>query len=669
MANPFLDSDVQEPKKNPFLDITPESTSKTTEKPGFLERTSTDMLKRANEGADAIVAYRNKEQGLPATALDLVGKMGAGTVGDIIGETGKSAVNATPEFIKKPVGEFLNTEGKFLAETPVGKAGIEAARQGAEAYDKWAKANPNAARHVESAVDITSLYPGGKAADSAAKGVGVAAKELGAVAKKGGEVIGPSLEKGGNSLIARAAKQAKEAKDKYLHDLISPKETQSVKEANVGRTEEKGLFRQKQVIPTAREKEIAETVGKVEGVSHKNSLQGNYNAIAKANKAEGNALMKSLESKDIPVDSKEFGEKLQETMTELGKHPYIVGDAEKSAQKVMDGMVSIAAKNPMSVSGLLKTRREFDQWVERLKGEGIFTPKKDDPVTSAVHKIRQTLNDYVESKVPDVNYKASLRKQSNLYRAMDNLEIKAAGEGKNSLSRAWQKAMALVPGKNLLEKEGALGVAGGGALLASHLGVPLAAPAAVGGLGYGAYKAATSPTAKKILGSAMSKTGQMIGKEKPLLKLTYQPKTDYVVGRDAVAKQVNPMHDAVMQATRERMNKLGLTSDILHAQDLNTIHEMEKKYGQSELGKFVKANKNEPIMGKVWEVPQTEYSGEIKQAWDSHQVPLADMILSSRKAAEELSKITGKPQVGSLGEAMYSAVKSPIADAAEAITP
>lgn len=684
-------SKKQLPDKNnsPVFDFSKKQVPQ-SEAPGFGRRVADDITKRANEGADAIVSYNNNEQGLTMTGLDLAGKMGAGTIGDIMKEGGKGIADTIPKGIKDiastvegftPIGQIKDA-GKAILNTDIGKAGVKAAQQGKEAYDSWAKNNPNAARHVEAATDIAALLPGGKAASE-----GILAT------KEGVQSAGPLLEKGGAALTKAAEVQKTEAKDKFLHDLISPKETPSVKEANVGRTEEKGLFRQKYVVPTAREKEIAQTVGSIEGVSPKNSLQGNYTAIAKENRTEAKNLMKALEDKDIPVDSKELGEKLQETMTDLGKHPYIVGDAEKSAQRVMDGMVSLASKNPMTVSGLLKTRKEFDQWVERLKGEGIFTPKKDDPVTAAVHKIRQTLNDYVESKVPDVNYKASLRKQSNLYRAMDNLEIKAAGEGKNSISRTWQKAMNLIPGKNLLEKEGALGVGGGAMLLGSHFGVPMALPAAAGAGAYGLYKGATSPIVKKALGSVLSKTGQVIGKEKPLLRLTYQPKTDYIVGKDAVAEKANPLHNSVMDKTRERMNSLGLTSDVLHAQDLNVIRDLEQKYGQSELGKFVVANKNEPLMGKVWEIPQTEYSqnavnklmrnsawsnldkmqkerisSEIKQAWDSHQVTLADMIMSSRQAAKELAQATGENKIGGLGESLTQAA-SPIGNAVKAITP
>lgn len=686
---PYDFGDIAEPvvksSKYDFGDVAEpldkSASPKVKEPPGFFSRVGEDLSKRGETAKDIYSQGVHGKLQPIETGYDIVGKTVGGGVGDVIGEAGKSVWDNAPRIIKAPLETIGNVVSIEANMSPEIQKGVKAAKSGVAVYQKWAKENSRAAQALEATGDFVGLFPPTEAA-----------KAVAPVLKEGIQSAAPGLEKAGAALTKRAGEQALEAKNKYLHGLTTPEETLRVREANVGRTEEKGFLRQKEVTPTAREKEVVGEVGKIEGVSHRNSFQRNYNAIAKVNKAEAEGLMKTLEGKDIPVDSEEFGQKLQGAMTELSQHPYIVGDAEKSAQKVMDGMVAIAAKNPMTVSGLLKTRRDFDNWVERLKGEGIFTPKKDDPVTAAVHKIRQTLNDHIEDKVPDVHYKASLRKQSNLYRAMDNIEIKAAKEGKNSLSRAWKKAMDLVPGKNLLEKEGALGVGGGALALGSHFGVPLVIPAAVGGTGYGLYKAATSPTAKKILGSVLSKTGQAIGKEKPLLRLEYKPNIDFTVGKNTLPVKTNPLHNAVMDQTRERLKNLGLTTDILSVQDINTIRKLEQKYGQSEFSKFIIANKNEPLMGRVWEVPQTEYSqavidkllnrnlerkldraqiaklnAETAQAWNSHQVTTADMVLSRAEAAKELSKIKGKPQIGSLGEALIGAARNPVGDAVQGV--
>lgn len=196
-------------------------------------------------------------------------------------------------------------------------------------------------------------------------------------------------------------------------------------------------------------------------------------------------------------------------------------------------------------------------------------------------------------------------------------------------------------------------------------------------------KALTSPDVEEMA----KKLGYVMTVEpaKPLLRLTYKPSpsnAEISVNTEGAAKIVPEAEQKSTNQARERMKNLGFDPGILRAQDLNAIRSMEEKYGQSELGKFVIANKNEPIMGRAWEVPHTEYSqdtvdkmmrnsawqkldkdnkakinAEIEQAWNSHQVTIADMILSARQAAAELAKAKREPlKTTSVGHALLNAV-------------
>jgi hypothetical protein len=177
-------------------------------------------------------------------------------------------------------------------------------------------------------------------------------------------------------------------------------------------------------------------------------------------------------------------------------------------------------------------------------------------------------------------------------------------------------------------------------------------------------KALTSPDAEKIA----AKLGYVKPEEpaKPILRLTYTPKDPEIISGRSGNKIATPAEQHVMDQTRARMKSLGIDMGILRAQDLNVIRQMEQKYGQSELGKFIIANKNEPILGRVWEVPDTEYSKatvdrmlrdsnwnklssankekidtEVKAAWESGKVTVADMIMSAKQAAKELAEAKG----------------------------
>lgn len=248
--------------------------SKTESPPGFGQRVVDDITKRANEGADAIVAYRNNEQGLPATALDLAGKMGAGTIGDIMKEGGKGIADTIPKGIKDiastiegytPIGT-IKSAGKAILNTDIGKAGVKAAQQGKEAYDSWAKNNPNAARHVEAAVDIAALLPGGKATSEAAPYLGEGAEALVKGAGKSAEAM---------AAPAKVLKEGFDARTPEVLDKVTAKMNEqgdmafkAMRKAGVRIIPEKS-----QQIADSIESELATETGKNDPALHQGTLK------------------------------------------------------------------------------------------------------------------------------------------------------------------------------------------------------------------------------------------------------------------------------------------------------------------------------------------------------------------------------------------------------------
>ena len=91
------------------------------------------------------------------------------------------------------------------------------------------------------------------------------------------------------------------------------------------------------------------------------------------------------------------------------------------------------------------------------------------------------------------------------------MEAKAAAESPNALARTWQKALDMIPGKNMLEKEGALGVGGTAAYMAGSAGLPIAIPAGAGLGAYGLYKGVTSPFMQNLVGQGLTKGGKALG--------------------------------------------------------------------------------------------------------------------------------------------------------------
>lgn len=307
-------------------------------------------------------------------------------------------------------------------------------------------------------------------------------------------VAGPAIKeaKVGEKLIKSGENLAATQRADFVKDLVSPKKTKAVKEAQVGRTTEKGLLKTKSVEPTPLEKEIAEEVNKLP-VHRGQSLQGNYNTIAKAYSAEAERLQASLEKRHVPISMDEVQAASDKMVSDLQKNMYVSGAGEASALKVVSLMqkavLDTAVKDgEITAANLLQARKDFDAVITEQKTAKIFDPSVDSPASIAVQHVRQAVNDLIESKIPG-EYKPSLKKQFLLHRAMDNLEEKAAGEANNAVTRGIDKYGKYIPSKNPVAK--AVG----------------AVPVAVGAGAYGAAKALTGATARKVAGHALEGLG------------------------------------------------------------------------------------------------------------------------------------------------------------------
>lgn len=329
-----------------------------------------------------------------------------------------------------------------------------------------------------------------------------------AVLKPVSELVGTALSKTGSALSDAGDAQALARKTNFVQDLITPKVTPTVAADQFSRSTEQGLLRNRVVEPTPQEQAITNTVSQLP-VSPNKSMLANYNIISDANTKEATDLIAKLKTNNVPIDLGDVQDTISNSVNELRQNPFVTGDGENAALKVVNVMNKAILDNTaedgtVTASGLLQARKDFDGMIKAQKGGKIFDPVLDSPTSIAVQNMRQSVNNLIESKVPDAGFKASLQKQSNLYRAMDNIETKGASEAPNLLSRTTQKVADLIPGKGLITK---------GAVLATGATGAAMAPVATGlGLaGYGGYKVATSPLLKQVVGKTLSTAGSALG--------------------------------------------------------------------------------------------------------------------------------------------------------------
>jgi len=286
---------------------------------------------------------------------------------------------------------------------------------------KYAEEHPEQAKDVKNLVDIAVLK-GGKS-----------------IEKPISKTVGKATEKVGVGLIKSGEKIAQTEKQSFVRDLIKPVQTKAVKESQVARTTEtgKGIFKKSIIAPTKAELASEKVVSTIKGVEKSKTVQQNFNTIKKSNIEEALRLENSIKANEFQVPKGETLLRIERAGNNLLESPLITGDAEKTAQKLITGAKKFIEKNPETGSGVLKARKQYDIWVRSQK-PSVFDAKADSAFTLANREIRSAMNNLLEERASSLGIKESLKKQSSLFNALENLTPKAAIEADSAIGRTMQ---------------------------------------------------------------------------------------------------------------------------------------------------------------------------------------------------------------------------------------
>lgn len=467
----------------------------------FFERFGEDLKTRWGEqGAEIINAAVRGEQHFGSTALQLVGKVGAGSVMDFIGEAiisgGRGLSAITPDDLRDWTKENATKAGIFLLQTDMGQKGLEAARQGIAKWQEFADEHPVHARNIESIVNIGMLVTPvkGKPKTSSPTLIG-----------RFGERVGRSGRR--SEVKNRRA---------FIEGLVLPQQTKKVRREQVAwltkngrsrpRTTETPILRKKQVALTPAQAASAREVARVSGVSSNKTLQGNYNAIAAQVEKKAAGLQGSLD--DMGTRGSYFTNEFEaavrnNVLARLRESPALVGNAETSAKRVIEMAVKIAMEEKKTLGGLLRTRKRLDGWVRAHKPKILEDGAVHSAMTSAVREVRREINDFIDARAGNIRVQQSLSQQSSLLRAMDDLADKAADEATSVVARAVQNAIKIIPVRNELVAGLSLFFGLGGLGAAAAFMPFVQTMLLTAGITYGTKRVVMSPNTRKGLGKVI----------------------------------------------------------------------------------------------------------------------------------------------------------------------
>lgn len=475
---------------------------------GLIGRIGEDLSGRIESSLESVGRDRGLLNNLLARGSGLTQFQVAGDVAgaglDVIGEAGSAAIGKVGELAQKIAPETSATVSDFvsakaeeftdfaadklnaLAQTEIGQLGIEAAQDTAEAWQAFSDEHPTVAADIADTV--------GAAGNIAL----VLAPVKGA--PKGGGAIGPKQP----GLLGRAVgaldKSVITKQKGFIDDLVKPLSIKKVRESEIKRSVEgKGFFGGRTVTPSSFEAEIAGTVGKVAGVKQSNTLLQNLNSIQTGLTNEAENLTTLLKGSNVKIPRPNTKRTMETVLAKLKSDSLLVGDAAKTGEKVFDKARKLLLSNPNTPAGVLKSRKQLDAWVKK-QSTRAFDPKTENALSVSLGEIRQSMNDIISNSVPNIAVKESLKKQTNLFRAIDNIAPKAAKEAQTAIGRMAASISKELGITNILDPKMTL------ALSALGLGA-IASPtsAAVAGAGVLAVKGAKSAVTSKASKQAVSK--------------------------------------------------------------------------------------------------------------------------------------------------------------------
>lgn len=482
-------------------------------KKGFISSVQSNIANRGANIADIGESVNQGNIGKARGTLRVAGQL-AGSITDVVGETISGAYRLLPDFLENKI----ESGARSILQTPAGQAGIKALHSGYDSYQNWKSNNPELAADLESVVNIAAILPIGKGVQMAEKGL---------------------MTRAGETAIESGIAKQTLTRESFIKDLLNPEQTKLVKESQVSRTTESGFgpFKISTIAPDRKQIAAMDEVAKIEGVSSSKTLQGNYNTIRAANTLEAENLKQALIANDFSFPKKELVSRLNATKAKLLESPAIVGDEEKIASKLIDEIQRRLNLTKAKGSELLQIRKDFDNWVESQKGSSVFDPSKENAFTLSNREIRQTINTFLDENAPTVGVRESLRKQSNLFNALDTVKVKAAVEADTAFKRTLQKIGQILGTKSKIV-QGIAAAVGIGGLGAAATFAPPAAGAMVGGwLIYKGGQLILHPQVRILLGDALKTL------DKPITRFGTTKKVLGIQAAKAEIEQLLQMYD------------------------------------------------------------------------------------------------------------------------------
>ena len=376
---------------------------------------------------DPSMLLRTAGEGLVPLVTEPI-SAGIEIAGRSILEGGRSLLEVIPDNYERQLAKTWEQATSALKDTPVYAAGLSALNSGIDTYTTFKTDFPDAARDIESVINIAEIYK---------------LPQYKSPVNTNQTVFGKWSEE----QDLRAAELRGMPTRNFLNDLITPKDTPSSRAERLDqKVQTEGLFNRNVYLNTPEEDEMLDVLFNIPEVSKKNTLVGNYNAIGKDIAKKGNILEEQLtKASFVKINVKELKQDLNNSVEYLKQNnPLISGVPSTVAEKIFNQTSRIITKVNGTPLSILRARKELDAWLKNQPRDTFGD--NANAYTVATKEIRNVLNNAIENSLAkttldgkpigvNVKFREALREQSLLYKVNDRLGEKAADEFDTALGR------------------------------------------------------------------------------------------------------------------------------------------------------------------------------------------------------------------------------------------
>lgn len=407
---------------NHYLQVAGQGKTQDSQEPGLGSRIGNDISNSANQMRNTF------QQGVGGQQSRLRSATG------VVAEAFNAVPKVASEFLPKPIRSGIDTAAagigkglKWFAENTTPQFLVDFVTKHPDAANKMEDILGTLSNTGQISGDILI-------ADQAAKGLQKGVD----LTKKAGQKIGETVSNVTDKISSKfGGGNSVEDVNQRVWDMVQPKlnakgMTSAVKAGNIS---QEGMLKTTTLNPSKFDQEMVDAVAPYVADA-KDPLEAVQN-MSEAVDEESNRLIEGVKDQGGTWTGTQMKGAVDEASVPIG----VKGVSESQVQGIKDYVGSLSEDAPKDASGALRVAKDFRQTINSEFGQNIWS--KDTPIASYIRNVNKSLNDFAAGTLPEegtladgTKFVDSLRKQTLLYRAIDNVAPKVGKVGQNVITRA-----------------------------------------------------------------------------------------------------------------------------------------------------------------------------------------------------------------------------------------